>query len=141
MDDPTKPIDYDALAQQAGAIDQNSEPANPTGAQPTSTDRVHFRDSQEGKLHSVPKEHFSAAKAVDPNLTWVPHPDDPLVRVQTSDGQDLHIHAEDLVEAKKRDPNMKVDYDGLAQLAGGSTPAFAQPGAYQQRKGGSIQNV
>ena len=39
---------------------------------------------------------------------WEPSPGDPLVRIQTSDGKNWHIHKDDLAEARKRDPGLKV---------------------------------
>ena len=108
---PTQTVDYDALAQQAGAIQSAAKPA-------------------------APKE-------------WVPTHGDPVAHVQTSDGSEFHIHGDDLAEARKRDPNLKViagpsphkpDYDALAKQAG-ATPAVSTPGAYQQFKGGPIQNA
>jgi hypothetical protein len=108
----TQPIDYDALAKQAVS-------------------------STVAKQPSAPKSE------------WVPKHGDPVAHVQTSDGQEYHVHGDDLAELQKRDPNLKViappsphkpDYDALAKQAG-ANPAASTPGAYQQFKGGPIQNA
>jgi hypothetical protein len=113
---PTQTIDYDALAQQAGAVSSSAGAA---------------------KQPSPPKSE------------WVPKHGDPVAHVKTSDGNEYHVHGEDLAELQKRDPNLKViagpaphqpDYDALAKQAG-ANPATSTPGAYQQVKGGPIQNA
>lgn len=87
----TPTVDYDALAQQAGAIN-STPPAKPA-----------------------------------PKKGWVPQAGDSVAHIQTSDGQPWHIHEDDLSEAQRRDPNLKViappapyqpDYDALAKQAG-----------------------
>ena len=89
----TQPIDYDALAQQAGA---GSSAAN----QPSKSE-------------------------------WVPKPGDPVAHVQTSDGNEYHIHGDDLPKLQKLDPGhtviapptpYKPDYDALAKQAGAIQP-------------------
>src|SRR5690348_6710954 len=88
---------------------QSQAPQDSTTGMDTGVDtgRVTFRDSQ-GGLHSVPYEHFDKARAIDPGLKWEPTPGESVAHVQTSDGQSLMIHADDLPEAKKRDPNLRV---------------------------------
>jgi hypothetical protein len=39
---------------------------------------------------------------------WEPDEDDPVVRVQTSDGQHWHLHLDDLEKLRRRDPKLKV---------------------------------
>jgi hypothetical protein len=80
---------------------------------------------------------------------WTPSHGDPVAHVQMSDGKQYHVHGDDLAELQIRDSNLKVisgpsphrpDYDALAKQAG-ATPAVSTPGAYQQFKGGPIQNA
>jgi hypothetical protein len=42
---------------------------------------------------------------------WEPDEDDPVVRVQTSDGRHWHVHLDDLAKLKQRDPKLKVIQD------------------------------
>lgn len=39
---------------------------------------------------------------------WEPNPGDAVYHIQTSDGKHWHLHADDLREAQKRDPGLKV---------------------------------
>ena len=39
---------------------------------------------------------------------WEPGEDDPVVRVQTSDGKHWHVHLDDLAKLKQRDSNLRV---------------------------------
>lgn len=103
----TQTIDYDALAQQAGA-----------GSSPAKSE-------------------------------WAPRPGDPVAHVKTSDGIEYHIHGDDLHKLRELDPGhtviappspYKPDYDALAKQAG-ANPNASTPGAYQQSKGGPIQNA
>lgn len=81
--------------------------ATPGSAPAPDADRITFRAS-DGGMHSIPKDQLGAAKQVDPNLKWIPNANDPLVHIQTSDGQHLHVHADDVQEAQKRDPKLVV---------------------------------
>jgi hypothetical protein len=53
--------------------------------------------------------HAQARQQQPPSLKhWEPDEDDPVVRVQTSDGRHWHVHLEDLPKLKQRDPELKV---------------------------------
>jgi hypothetical protein len=54
-----------------------------------------------GKLHAKANQKRTTKQ-------WEPTEDDPVVRIQTSDGQHWHIHLDDLGKMKQRDPNLKV---------------------------------
>ncbi len=108
------PVDYDALAQQAGAIDSS---AATSASKPTTKD-------------------------------WVPSHGDPVAHVQTSDGLQYHVHADDLAELQKRDPNLKViappspyqpDYDSLAKQAGAIQPPPSL--TREQARSRTLQNM
>ena len=56
----------------------------------------------------TPDASADAPASAAPTTDWKPSPGDPLVRVQTSDGKQWHLHAHDLEKAKQRDPGLKV---------------------------------
>jgi hypothetical protein len=58
-----------------------------------------------GKLHA--QAHPQPASK-QPTKHWEPSEDDPVARIQTSDGQHWHIHLDDLEKMKQRDPKLKV---------------------------------
>jgi hypothetical protein len=111
----TQTIDYDALAQQAGAVSSSAGAA---------------------KQPSPPKSE------------WVPKHGDPVAHVKTSDGNEWHVHGDDLSELQKRDPNLKVitgpsphqpDYDAIAKQAGAiqQAPQLAP----EQARSRTLQNM
>jgi hypothetical protein len=59
-----------------------------------------------GKLHSQANKQ-RAIEQPDKQW-WEPGEDDPVARIQTSDGQHWHIHLDDLEKMKRRDPKLKV---------------------------------
>jgi hypothetical protein len=62
-----------------------------------------------GKLHAqANQQQRPANKQKQPAKQWEPDDDDPVIRIQTSDGQHWHLHLDDLAKAKQKDPKLKV---------------------------------
>jgi hypothetical protein len=64
----------------------------------------HMTDSEVSQ--AARKLHAHVNQTAAP--AWEPDEDDPVARVQTSDGQHWHVHLEDLPKLKQRDPKLKV---------------------------------
>ena len=60
-----------------------------------------------GKLHAQANQQQRPVTK-QPVQQWEPSEDDPVIRVQTSDGQHWHVHLDDLAKLKQRDPKLKV---------------------------------
>jgi hypothetical protein len=104
--DPTAP--YQSAAQR---------PAAPQSAmpQPASSPTVGAQSKPtfdpNASYEPAPLPGFSDAKTPGTSNmppAWEPSSGDPLVRIQTSDGKQWHLHAHDLEKAKQRDPGLKV---------------------------------
>lgn len=59
-----------------------------------------------GKLHAQANQQRASKQPT--TKEWEPSEDDPVVRIQTSDGQHWHIHLDDLEKMKRRDPKLKI---------------------------------
>lgn len=59
------------------------------------------------RLHGQANQKEPDPKQPD-QKQWEPDEDDPIVRVQTSDGKQWDVHLEDLSKLKQRDPKLKV---------------------------------
>ena len=73
---------------------------------------------------------------------WTPAPDDPVSHIQTSDGQQYHIHDDDLEKMRQRDPGLKVigQVQANPMLAAFNARKRGGPpaGSIQLRKGGPV---
>ena len=61
-----------------------------------------------GKLHAQANQR--RPPVIKPPVTkqWEPGADDPVIRIQTSDGKHWYVHADDLAELQRRDPKAKI---------------------------------
>ena len=76
---------------------------------------------------------------------WNPNPDDPVVHIKASTGHEFHIHGDDIAEARKRDPGLKIvsqdpmlsAFQSMAQQGSDSQPNQPTPSAGQTSSSGS----
>ena len=61
-----------------------------------------------GKLHAQANQQQRPPVTKPPVTKWEPGADDPVIRIQTSDGKHWHVHADDLAELQRRDPKAKI---------------------------------
>lgn len=77
-------------------------PNTPTPNAPTPTPQT-----QDPMFSAFQRRAQQSDPANKPGV-WSPNPDDPVSHIQTSDGQQYHIHDDDLEKMKQRDPGLKV---------------------------------
>jgi hypothetical protein len=84
-----------------------------------------------GKLHAQANQQQQRASKQPATKQWEPSEDDPVARIQTSDGQHWHIHLDDLEKMKRRDPKLKV----IQEQGAPTFPAASSQSGTQTRAG------
>lgn len=109
---------------------------------PTVTQDVPTQDPMLAAFQQKAQGGQPAASKPD-KQQWTPSPNDPVTHVQTSDGQEYHVHSDDLDKLKAKDPGVKVirqvqDDPMLAAFNARKRGGGLPPGSIQLRKGGPV---